>query len=803
MNGGGSQPEVGNGSGGGRFAGWLGPIRQRTLLGLLVFALGSLALAVPLWPELAPERRLGLLLGATALIEVFHGFRRMDPRGRRSAWIGGLVTMGLGGLLMVAPALAGRSVLVLVAGWFGLDALRHAVGAVRDWRRGWDVRGAVAACLGNLAVVGVMVWSGDRGVLWTLAIATAVRLFAVSARMARAPVYAAGDAGDAVVGDLGFSEEPELRRLGDWLEEDEERRRVTDRYWVGTFIATLFAIHVGRMGLDRTTLGIVSPAFAVLGDLVVAWVIGLGVVVPLRVGVRALTRPLERRAWAWCLAGERAGSGRRVVRGCVRWWLMDRLRFAVRLRLARFSLRSALARGLQIGLPASAILAATSPMWGMSWYFDTENYAAGIWNSWAEARTDTWREAMLRAAGERDRAAGRPAPTFVLRPPGVDGGDDFGFLVIGDTGEGDASQHVLRDQLILASLQPEVRFVVISSDVVYPAGEMKHYEANFWLPFKGVRKPVYAIPGNHDWYDALEGFAATFLEPEAARSAMVARAEADGARGARSDRRMERFLREAARLRAEYGVPTGFQEAPVFQIQTDRFALFAIDTGVRKQVDGVQEEWLRGALESAGDKFKMAILGHPLYAVGRYRAEDNAEFRRIHTLLRRHGVRIVMAGDTHDFEYYAEVRDGGGRGSARTIHHFVNGGGGAFLTMGAQLASPDSMPVPDWAFYPATGPLLAKVEAQTAFWKRPLWWWTREHQAWPFAPEWLSAAFDKNAAPFFQSFVEVRVEPSAGRVRLRPWGVHGPLRWRDLQTSASLRGEGHDPDAEAEWVFPL
>ncbi len=60
--------------------------------------------------------------------------------------------------------------------------------------------------------------------------------------------------------------------------------------------------------------------------------------------------------------------------------------------------------------------------------------------------------------------------------------------------------------------------MVISSDVIYPTGSMKNYEANFWLPFKGFEKPVYAIPGNHDWYDALEGFAATFFVPEAAAS---------------------------------------------------------------------------------------------------------------------------------------------------------------------------------------------------------------------------------------------------------------------------------------------
>ena len=60
-------------------------------------------------------------------------------------------------------------------------------------------------------------------------------------------------------------------------------------------------------------------------------------------------------------------------------------------------------------------------------------------------------------------------------------------------------RHVLRDQLLSVANRPDVRFVVVSSDVVYPTGAMKDYEAKFWLPFKGITRPVYAIPGNHDW----------------------------------------------------------------------------------------------------------------------------------------------------------------------------------------------------------------------------------------------------------------------------------------------------------------
>ena len=68
----------------------------------------------------------------------------------------------------------------------------------------------------------------------------------------------------------------------------------------------------------------------------------------------------------------------------------------------------------------------------------------------------------------------------------------------------------------------------------------------------------------------------------------------------------------------------------------------------------------------------------------------------------------------------------------------------------------------------------------------------------PFTAEWLSAAFDDNTAPFFQSFVEVKVEPSANRVHILPYGVHGRLRWRDLASSRTGRGEEF-----VEWVIPM
>ena len=649
------------------------------------------------------------------------------------------------------------------------------------------------AALGNLAVAVLLVLARGSALTWIVAIAGAMRIFGITWNILVAPVHATTEADETVVSELGLADSSGAAAIAAEVEQSERVRAPIDRSWTLAFIATLFAIHVGRMSTELTILGMISPAVAVLGDMLIAILITLLVINPLYLMWRGPTRWLERLAWRWRLGNE---SGRStLIERIADSWLRRRLRFAIRLREARFSIPAALNQGLQSGLPLAAILAATVPVWGMSWYFDTENWAAGMWNSWAETRTDTWREEMAKAVLAQDGGSAT-GTAFVVEPQGV-GPGDFSFVVIGDTGEGDASQHVLRDRLLAVANQPDVRFVVVSSDVVYPTGSMKDYEAKFWLPFKGITRPVYAIPGNHDWYDALEAFAATFLQPDAARASIRARAEADLRVTSTTDDRIEELIHGAARLRREYEVPTGFQRAPFFEVQTDRFALLAVDTGVLRRIDPVQSAWLDAALDRSAGKFTMAILGHPFFAGGHDTTAGDEEFARLRDRLISRGVRIVMAGDTHDLEYYNDTRD-----AAAPVHHFVNGGGGAYLSFGTSLAWPVKPATADWAYYPNREKVTRKIEDRTPWWKRPAWWWTRRFGAWPFTPEWLSAAFDYNVAPFFQSFVEVRVEPSANRVRVIPYGVHGRLSWEEL--ASSTNGEGSGPaDRFVEWVIPM
>jgi hypothetical protein len=318
------------------------------------------------------------------------------------------------------------------------------------------------------------------------------------------------------------------------------------------------------------------------------------------------------------------------------------------------------------------------------------------------------------------------------------------------------------------------------------------------MPFKGVTKPVYAIPGNHDWYDALEGFAATFFEPEAAQISMEARLKKDLHISSTSRNKIKKMIAAAAKLRQEYNVPTGFQKAPYFQVTAGNFVFITIETGVERQIDTLQATWLRNVLEASKGKFVMALLGHPFYAIGEYQGNMNPEFARLHQLLKDYKVPLVMAGDTHDLEYYIETPK---NNNEQVMHHFVNGGGGAYLSIGAAMAKPQTIVTKEYAFYPSKNPLVKKIEENTVWYKYPAWLWTDRLGGWPFSAEWLSAMFDYNVAPFFQSFMEIKVERSQKRIRLIPYTNNGRLKWSDMTSTTGARPMSASSDDMAEWVI--
>jgi uncharacterized membrane protein HdeD (DUF308 family) len=735
-------------------------------LGTGVFLAALACFAAPFLSPASSDQLVGLLLTISGCIEVMHSFRLAGEPSRRAGYVSGAMTVGMGILVLAAPLLLTSALILFLAFVFGADGFQQLVSIPGRLKAGEGALRATMMAIGNFLVAGLLVF--NPFFLPTLAIAGGLRLLGSASAMLSNPVLEARDAGLEITSELDLPDYAELHELANHIAAREQTARTVDRRWVLVYLVTLFAMHVARMPVEFSAVGLLGPFVAVSGDAFIALVVSFGFIVPTYFLVRKVFRRPLRSAFSFVFSPDTKSS---VWMKPLRWLLTLRLRFAIRMRQSSYSGFVAMERGLALGLPVAAVIAGTVPVWGMNWYFDTENWASGVADSYAAHRTYSWREAMVRAAVENDGKAYHG--TGFMIEPGLDQ-EDFSFIIIGDTGEGDASQLVLKDQLIKCGLKPEVKFLVISSDVIYPDGAMRDYEHKFFLPFKGFDKPIYAIPGNHDWYDSLESFAAVFFEPEAARRAIHARVEADQNLTTTTESRIESLLQQSERLSGQYGLSVGHQKAPYFQLQTEQFAFIAVDTGVLRRVDPDQRRWLTAALREAEGKFIMLLLGHPFFAEGIDWTHGKPDFIDLRNIARDAGAQVIMAGDTHDFEYYFEPGEPG-------IHHFVNGGGGAFMSYGPALAYPDNPALKKSAIYPTTDDVKQKLEDLTPWYKAPVWWWTRDYNAWPFSAKWLSAAFDYNRAPFHQSFVEVQVRPSEGVVRFVPWGIHGPLEWSDLQ----------------------
>lgn len=756
------------------------------LNGVLLLVLGAIATIAPLFSPVWGVVAVGAAIFAAGVVEAIDAWYSDN---RRTHYSSAIFSVLAGALISFQTAFAFSGLMVITAAVLLVDGGTNVVRALRGGGF-WDFINGCA----NVALA-VLVWllRDTVGVLG-FGVLLGLRMAASGWQTLSSPVRSDLDQFSRPEDvhpnhALGLPPHPIIGFIHREAISSAEWRTPIDFYWSVIFFVIFFAIHVGRVDAEWTWLGMITPAAATAGDIVAAFVVGLVLLYPLELLWRRMTRPVERAAWQRMLNDTTPDAEQRWSERTIRWWAEHRLRRQVARDLENNTLHGAVRQLIRAGLPITAVLIAVHPIWGFSWYFNSENWATAAWQKIAESRVDDWRTAMIEAV-VRARGAASPAAAgvFDVQMPGLESGD-FSFLVIGDPGEGDPSQHALRDQVLHASRRST--FVMIASDVVYPVGAMKDYEPNFYLPLKGVEVPVLAIPGNHDWFNALDGFAANLMTPESARTAIEARVDEDLSLSSTTGGRVDRLIADAARLRALYRLPEPRQSAPFFELHAGDFSLIAIDTGIKKQVDPLQLEWLKAALDRSRGSFTMAVLGHPFYAAGRSQL-DEGSFQEVHDLLRAAGARVMLAGDTHDFEYY---RNG-------DAHYFVDGGGGAYLSIGTAMDWPAQPALGRYAFYPRTDAVTAKLNAETPFWKWPAWWWAREFGAWPFSVEALSAVFDFNRAPFFQSFLEVRVERSQRRVVLALIGVNGPLTWRDLQMGGwdeSIAGS----DAPVEFIVPM
>jgi hypothetical protein len=226
-----------------------------------------------------------------------------------------------------------------------------------------------------------------------------------------------------------------------------------------------FAIHVLRTDANWSFIGFISPFSAVIGDTVVALILAIVLLLPLRLFWRKLSRPLERAAWRRFDHLNTTGADLTPGERALRLWLETRLKFAVDLRKNRDSLNHTFWRMLRIGLPLAAIIVAINSIWGFSWYFNSENWASGVWQQITKTRVDVWRQRMAEDVEKAALSKGvAPEKVFAIEPDGVANEGDFSFIVIGDTGEGDGSQWCLADRYIELGRRDDMKFLVLSLD---------------------------------------------------------------------------------------------------------------------------------------------------------------------------------------------------------------------------------------------------------------------------------------------------------------------------------------------------
>ncbi|HEU5103796.1 MAG TPA: metallophosphoesterase [Roseiflexaceae bacterium] len=302
----------------------------------------------------------------------------------------------------------------------------------------------------------------------------------------------------------------------------------------------------------------------------------------------------------------------------------------------------------------------------------------------------------------------------------------FTFTIIGDPGEGDDSQlYPLRPerwekkelirQAILGGAQSDIApdfldallnlpdFAIISSDVVYPAGELMDYERAVYRPYYGLNIPIYATPGNHDWYDDLHGFFLNFTytaahEPGAPLQRQLASIPWRAWFAPNFWWKQIGWLRQRFDLKTRGGLPgqpETQQRLSFFELAFDQAPLtvLGLDNGVIGSIDDLQYAWLERRLRQAqrSGHLIIVILGMPLYVDAHFagvrqppeqsplRGRISYGTREIYELLRRYKVDVVIGGDTHAYQRY-EVRYVAEDGEPCTMHHFVNGGGGAYLS---------------------------------------------------------------------------------------------------------------------------
>ncbi|PLX31769.1 MAG: hypothetical protein C0600_04745 [Ignavibacteria bacterium] len=365
--------------------------------------------------------------------------------------------------------------------------------------------------------------------------------------------------------------------------------------------------------------------------------------------------------------------------------------------------------------------------------------------------TNEWRYAF----GE-PRPLSRSVPVSSLFAPKPE--DSYSIIILGDTGEGDRSQYGLLP--LLRHLNADM--MIINGDVAYPAGRSgsgnrndDDFLAGFFEPYKDLGIPIWATPGNHEYYSEGEGraFHSIFC------------------------------TRIFDRTWSQHGLPHRvLQPGMYWELRDDdrNLVFIGLDSGKAANLDGhndwwqfwkrrigpdtQQHAWLDARLRRADRRGATVIVMFHIPSLVRGKDEGNW-LSTVHQLIAAHpSVRLLLAGHEHNYQRY----DAAEFGRYLDEHHdsmtmrcdyIVSGGGGAAL---------HSTDYPDKPYRSVRYPAAADWPAFASFGRRVLGRVGRDRGAIAKIVGTLDrdSRTDADAARYL-SFIHILSKPTNDPVR--PW----------------------------------
>ncbi|HEY3450416.1 MAG TPA: DUF308 domain-containing protein [Myxococcales bacterium] len=139
---------------------WGGPF----VLGLLMIAIGVLALSAAVWTSLASILYLGILIAFSGLVQIGHALRYRKAGAATGTLLGGILSAVIGVLIAARPAAGLAAVTLLLIGYFFVSGLFRTITSLLDrypsWT--WDLAYGLSAIV--LGVVLVANWPASA--LW-------------------------------------------------------------------------------------------------------------------------------------------------------------------------------------------------------------------------------------------------------------------------------------------------------------------------------------------------------------------------------------------------------------------------------------------------------------------------------------------------------------------------------------------------------------------------------------------------------------------------------------------------------------